>query len=99
MNPDRIHPEARIDFFEAIQYYDSCQTGLAAEFVTEIERAVNVIDCDHDCGSPSEISFLRELRVKRFPYSIIFDSQTNPPFIIAIYHERRRPGGWAQRLS
>ncbi len=99
MNPDRVHPDARVEFLAAARYYDDHQPGLGAEFMKEIRRAVEIIDANSECGSLSEVEGVRTLRVRRFPYTVIFDSLTSPPFVAAIYHERRQPGGWKGRFS
>ena len=38
-----MHPEARIEFREAIAYYEDCQDGLGLEFSREVYLAINRI--------------------------------------------------------
>jgi len=38
-----FHPEAKEEFFEAINYYEECQEGLGLEFAKEIYSTIQRI--------------------------------------------------------
>lgn len=54
-------------------------------------------------GSPVDVVDpslgVRRVRVRRFPYQVVYLVIDNDVVVIAIAHDRRRPGYWAERLS
>jgi len=95
---DHFHELAEAEMSAAAEYYEQRQPGLGKEFLQEIRKAVNTIIENPECGSLSDQDRVRSLRIKRFPYSVVFAVTSLPPFIVAVYHERRRPDGWRERL-
>ena len=91
-------PEARTEFLEAIQYYEECQEGLGRRFHLAIESAVQHI---------SEAPFLyrmlkapfRRYLLPKFPYSIIYSIEPDHIHIIAVAHNKRKPGYWTNRIT
>jgi hypothetical protein len=41
---------------------------------------------------------VRRVRTKRFPYAVVFIELAERIRVIAVMHERRRPGYWKDRL-
>jgi len=98
-----MHPEARLEFREAIAYYENCLEGLGLGFSREVYLSINSI-----AKTPllwSKFSFnSRRFLTKRFPYSIIYqileDSVLeNSVLIVAVAHQSRKPGYWKGRLK
>ena len=91
-----FHPEAEIEFNQAIDYYEDCRNGLGYEFSIEvlyaIERAV----------SYPKTWFLiqgkiRRSLVNRFPYAILYTELKNEVYILAVMNLHKKPGYWKKR--
>ena len=48
-------------------------------------------------GIPQELGVLR-VRLRRFPYQVVFIELKKYIRVLAVAHERRRPGYWRERL-
>lgn len=91
-----LHPEAEEELFEAIRFYESRVTGLGARLFEEIEYAVSQIVNFPEIGARYEQHFRRVL-LNRLPLSIVYTIERNEIWIVAIAHQRRRPGYWKHR--
>ena len=96
MNLD-MHPEARLEFREAIAYYEDCRNGLGLEFSREIYASINrVADTPLLWSRLTDNS--RRFLTKRFPYSVIYQVLNDAILIVAVAHQSRKPGYWKNRL-
>lgn len=93
-----FHPAARLEFIEAVNYYESRSQGLGAEFAEEIEAALEVIADDPRRWRCLEEDVRRKL-LKRFPYGVLYTEEVDYLLIVALMHFRRKPGYWRQRLQ
>jgi toxin ParE1/3/4 len=89
------HP-ARHEFDAAADWYEARRTGLGAEFVAEIERAV-MLAAETPTRFPVMHSDVRCVRVRRFPYSVFFKPEVGRIVVLAVFHARRDPIIWQQR--
>ena len=89
---------ARLDLDEAAEWYESQQLGLGlgAEFISEIEAAL-VQACDAPQRFPLVVGDVRRVRVRRFPYSILFRVRSNALIVLSVFHARRDPATWRGR--
>lgn len=69
--------------------------NLAASFLAQFEHPVARLHYP-ELGTPISRP-LRALPLRQFPYSPIYHLGTDTPTILAIAHQRRRPGYWATR--
>ena len=92
-----MHPEARLEFREAIAYYEDCREGLGLEFSREISASMKRIAETPMLWSQLSIHSRRFL-TKRFPYSIIYQHLNDSVLIVAVAHQSRKPGYWKNRL-
>ncbi len=92
-----MHPEARLEFRDAIAYYEDRRDGLGLEFSREIYASINRIE-----DAPLVWSKLtdnsRRFLTRRFPYSVIYQALPDRILIVAIAHQSRKPGYWKKRL-
>ena len=95
----RFHPEARHEYGEQVQHYESRRRGLGAEFVIEVERTITRI-CLHPeryrVEAPADI---RSLSLVRFPVRVIYVVIDDCVQVLAIAHTRRRARYWASRAT
>jgi plasmid stabilization system protein ParE len=93
-----FHPEAKEEFFEAINYYEECQEGLGLEFAKEIYSTIQrIIHFPEAWSKMSENT--RRCLVNRFPYGVIYSITEEEIIILAVMQLNREPGYWKERLK
>jgi plasmid stabilization system protein ParE len=93
-----FHPEARIEYFEAIAYYEERQHGLGARFTIEIENTIQRIVNDPYRWQEVEDN-IRRCITHTFPYGVLYSVERNRIFLLAIMHHSREPGYWINRVG
>ncbi len=73
--------------------------GLASAFQTEIENAVQLIQQNPNRFPQHGESGVRRYLIKRFPYTVFYLALDVAIWIVAIAHQRRKPGYWIDRTS
>ncbi|MFA6597007.1 MAG: type II toxin-antitoxin system RelE/ParE family toxin [Ignavibacteriaceae bacterium] len=91
-----FHPEAEVEFNEAVLWYSKQSIGLDIEFVRCIDEAVNRINRNPD-SFPITYKQLRKTVLKKFPFIILYESLKDEIRIIAVFHTRRNPKNWQKR--
>ena len=92
-----IEPAALAELNDSRDYYRThASPKIAAAFVSEIESGIERLRSHPDVGV-SISKNLRKLSLQKFPYSLIYHISTEALTILAIAHQRRRPGYWAKR--
>ncbi len=92
-----IVPAALDELRDAAAFYAAtANVELGLAFVGEFERAVNVILANPKIGVVFR-GALRRYLLRRFPYSVIYQPTAEELQIIAVAHQRRRPGYWPRR--
>lgn len=88
---------------EAAIWYENQRRGLGWEFFWEVDDLVTRLANGELPGSPSDIDLgddsLRRGIIHRFPYSVYYLHAHNELIILAVAHQKRRPGYWTRRLS
>lgn len=82
---------------DAIAWYRSRDPELANRFLNEVYKALAMLERFPDIGGPVfgiNDPATRQLPVDTFPYQIVFRKFANRLAVLAIAHERRRPGYW-----
>ena len=87
---------AKQEFEEAIRSYDQLRLGLGGSFRNEIREALERVKAFPDAWHPLGET-IRRCRVRRFPYAIIYQRQSDHLLVLAIAHLRREPTYWQQR--
>ena len=92
-----IHPAADAEFAEAVRYYAGIDPALGIRYYREMERLIQAA-----CGQPERyLRFCppaRRVLSREFPYSIVYLSQPDRVWIVAVMHAKKRPGYWRSRL-
>jgi hypothetical protein len=87
----------------AAAWYEERREGLGLELVAEIDVVFTAI-----ARSPGRFPLyprvardlgVRRAAARRFPYSIAFIELQNVIRVLAVAHDRRRPGYWVGRLK
>lgn len=93
-----FHPAAQIEVIDAARYYDMRSSGLGADLLDEVERALGQIAENPDASRRSG----RRTRRKplwRFPYCLIYACSPDGLRVVAFAHQKRRPFYWKGRLE
>ena len=93
-----FHPEARIEFIEAIAYYETCREGVGLRFSREVYATINRIRI-RPTAWPQFSENTRRCLTRRFPYGVIYEIQENQILVIAVTHLNREPGYWTNRIT
>lgn len=94
----RILPGAADELHNAAMYYEPQKPGLAKRFLETFDNAAQDIAAAPDMYSPIGTGY-RRLRLRLFPYAIIYRQEHSAIVIVAVMHQKRRPGYWHQRES
>ena len=92
-----FHPEAVLEFAEAVQFYKERGRGLGRRFALEIRSAIQKAMIHPERWRMIEED-VRCCSVKVFPYSVLYTIEDGYVLIVAIAHGKRQPGYWRHRL-
>lgn len=92
----RIHPEATEEITEAIAWYGARSDTAAAGFIEAVESAISEVLADPNRFA-SYMDGARGIRVKRYPFIIVYRALGATVQVIAVAHTSRRPGYWQHR--
>jgi plasmid stabilization system protein ParE len=96
-NQFRFHPEAREDFRDAIRWYRIRSPIVATEFRGMVSDVIReIVQTPQRC--PKYLHGTRRFVLYRFPFSIIYLDDPDVLVIIAVAHNKRKPGYWKRRL-
>ena len=86
-----IHPDAEQDIAEAAAFYErDGSPALAARFVAEVKRVINLLLAQPGLGTPrTDGRKLHTMRV--FPYAIIYRPIEDGIYVLVVRRHRRRP--------
>ena len=93
----RLTDEAEADLNEAALWYETRSAGLGVEFIVEVREAMQRISTNPMLYGEIELN-LRRAPVRRFPYGLIYRASTEQAEVIAIFHQRRDPTVWQNRI-
>ena len=94
----RVHlrPEADADLEEAAVWYERQRAGLGQEFLDEALAAFDAIS-----GNPALYPVVhrrtRRALMRRFPFGIYYQVETDLVVVIAVMHGSRHPRRWQLR--
>lgn len=100
--PIRLDPEAEEELASAHARYEASVPGLGEELADAVGLLLIRIQ-EHPRAFPLTAGVSRTLGVRRavlgrFPFSVIFLELPEEIRVLAIAHQRRRPGYWRSRL-
>jgi toxin ParE1/3/4 len=91
--------EAALEVEHAFEYYlEQGGQGLAERFLVQMHSTLGLIEQHPELGAPTHHG-LRQIRLKRFPFGVIYGVRNDQIVIIAVAHHRRRPGYWMKRQA
>lgn len=96
-------PEASAELEHAVRWYEDRHLGLGLAFLAAVDRAVESITAWPGTGAPvsgvADDLEIRRTRVGRFPYHVAYLVGRDNIHVLAVAHDRRRPGYWLERTE
>ena len=91
-----FHEAAEVEYMDAVDFYESCQTGLGGKLFNEIQTIIRQI-----CEAPQVWEKIdnqtHRCLTNRFPYAVLYRVKSDHIRIIAIMHLRQKPDYWKIR--
>ncbi len=84
--------------YEAAAFYEGRTDGLGDRFLDDIQACVDRISERPHMGRRVGEHF-RVVLARRFPFSVIYALEEASIVIVAVAHQRRRPGYWRERYA
>lgn len=98
----RVHPEARGELDAIAERYETERPGLGAEFLedyaTKLEQALG-FPRSGPIWAAHETCEIRRFVLSRFPFTLVMAWLPEAPTVVAVAHQRRRPGYWRGRIE
>ncbi|MCH7564105.1 MAG: type II toxin-antitoxin system RelE/ParE family toxin [Gemmatimonadetes bacterium] len=91
-----VHPAALAELAEPVSFYEERASGLGRDLLEEVERVLDLILENHEVAAIFEAPYRRYV-CRRFPFSVVYRPVSNSVRVLAIMHQRRRPGYWKTR--
>jgi plasmid stabilization system protein ParE len=93
-----LHPDVLLEAVAARVWYEARNPSAALAFLDEIDRAIERIAA-HPDRWPAYSPGLRRYQLRRFPFGVVYLSESRRILILAVAHSSRRPGYWQQRVE
>lgn len=93
-----LHDEAEAELVWIATYYNREEPGLGFDFLEEFDRAVQLPRGNPKAG-PDVYNGVRRLTMRRFPYSIYYVEEPRRLRVLAVAHNRQKPGYWLGRTK
>jgi hypothetical protein len=90
--------EAEDEMNEAADYYNERRSNLGTAFLVEISDGLQFIKQFPD-ASPIIKNRIRVKHLRRFPYSIVYETFPDRISVYSIANQKRRPLYWLDRLK
>jgi len=91
-----FHPQASDEVEHAQAWYEERSVLAAAGFLQEFSQAIRRIAAAPQ-RYPTTLHATRRIMLDRFPFSIYYRTGNDEVFVVAVAHQKRRPGYWAGR--
>jgi toxin ParE1/3/4 len=96
MTSVEFHPAARTELLTATDWYLERSSSAAAEFVREVQHAVQRI-AENPERYPLTRGGRRRFVLLKFPFDLVYRILGEQVEMIAVAHHSRRPGYWLPR--
>lgn len=93
-----FHEAARIEHLEHVAYYESCQAGLGARYLSSFDASMDAVGQSPERYRIEFAPDIRKFRVPGFPYNILYRLVGADVEVLVVAPHRRRPGYWLGRV-
>jgi toxin ParE1/3/4 len=81
---------------EAARFYEDRAPGLGRDFFDEVVAVMRAVVETPEAGTTQDPPYRRML-CRRFPFAVVYRQVGDELRILAVAHQRRRPGYWKKR--
>lgn len=92
------HRFAGNELIESSLFYERRRRFLGEEFIAAVEETISKLQ-QNPLHGRIEMGQARSYKVERFPFRVVYQTQPDRIWIVAVAHLSRRPGYWRKRLS
>jgi len=92
----RFVTPARREFYAAVDFYYGQAAGLGADLIDEVERIIGLLRESPRIGS-TFTDDTRRIPLRRFPFNLVYAVESDSVIVVALAHQRRKPGYWKDR--
>jgi len=92
-----FHPEAQIEYEQAMAWYQARSPRAATRFEAEVHRLLSLVQLNPE-SFPTYDDEHRFVVLRRFAYTLIYQGQPDRIFVIAVAQAGQRPGYWQDRV-
>ena len=98
INAPLLLPEAKRDIASAYAWYEEQVLGLGLEFIRCLEAILLAIH-RHPLMYPLVHESYHRALMRRFPYSIFYEVESNQAIVYGVFHCSQDPRKWKARLE
>jgi plasmid stabilization system protein ParE len=91
-----FHPAALREVEDAQAWYEERSVFAASAFLRELSTAIHRLR-ESPNRYPSAETGTRRVLLERFPFTIYYRATSDTVTIVAVAHQKRRPGYWSAR--
>lgn len=95
----RYRRAARTELRDAYRWYEARHPGLGEDLLRRVDEALDRIRQGPDAFPVVHPAGIRRVRVGRFPYAVFYRVEGVTIVIYAVYHGKRDPRGWQDRIQ
>lgn len=85
------------EFLAAVDFYEAQAPGLGDDFILDVECSLRLLAEFPGLGSRGPAG-TRRIPLHRFPFSLVYILEPDTIRVVAVEHQRRRPGYWRDRV-
>lgn len=93
-----LRREAQQEFDEAFDWYEGRRPGLGRQFAERIQEVLDRIAANPEMHAVVYKN-ARNAIVRRFPYSVFYQIEPKEIIVLAIFHGKRNPRIWQDRVK
>jgi hypothetical protein len=93
----RFVSTAELELKEVLEFYESAQEGLGADFLAEVEATTRLMESHPLAWTPMSPR-TRCCRMHRFPFGLFYQVRSDEILILSVMDLRRDPKRWEQYL-
>lgn len=82
---------ASLEITESIDFYELKRKGLGKDFLNHLKSAFNILKSNPELFSIKRKSIYREMPLKRFPFTVVYEIIGDEVIIYSVFHTSRNP--------
>jgi plasmid stabilization system protein ParE len=97
----KLHPAAQAELQESVAFYrDRAGERWAQRFKKRVAEGLAAIAAQPERYPPEpDLPGVRRIRLKQFPFSLLYIDRGDHIWLVAVAHGSRRLGFWKDRIS